>query len=92
MSSSGTSSGLNLAGLTQGSRSLTGSNVTITSPFSNCFCCRPCAAAPTVGWSTSSDRFTTDEEEPRSDLAGLLSSVFRSVSTSTLCESVTWVP
>ena len=33
MSSSGTSSGLNLAGVTQGNRSLTGNSVTITSPF-----------------------------------------------------------
>jgi len=33
MSSSGTSSGLNLAGVTHGNLSLTGSNVTITSPL-----------------------------------------------------------
>ena len=33
ISSSGTSSGLNFAGVTQGNRSLTGNRVTITSPF-----------------------------------------------------------
>ena len=35
INSSGTSSGLNFAGVTQGKRSLTGNSVTITSPFTD---------------------------------------------------------
>ena len=93
ISSSGTSSGLNWAGVIQGSFSLTGSKVTITSPFSN-----SCglfleeeltAAEPTTGWTESLRLTTEDEEEPRRELL-LASRLFlRRVSTSTLWESVT---
>merc|ERR1711994_240831 len=102
MSSSGTSSGRNLAGVTQGNFSLTGSSVTNTSPFSK----SPAglwrgrgetavtAPGPTTGCAASL-RLTTEDELPRSELDLAASTLFfRRASTSTLCESVTcnrWV-
>ena len=94
INSSGTSSGLNLAGVIQGSFSLTGRRVTITSPFSNSWGLFlgdvvTVAADPTTG--CKSFRLTTEELEPRSEFVLLASRLFlRRVSTSTLCESVTW--
>ena len=66
----------------------------MTSPFSNCCCLclgEVTAADPTTGCTTASLRLTTEEEEPRRELLLLASRLFlRSVSTSTLWESVTW--
>merc|ERR550525_1479232 len=83
ISSSGTSSGRNLAGVTQGNLSLTGKSVTITSPFSNC-----CPAPLVLGSARlTCERPTTDDDDdtvplPEEDLAGLSTDLRRKVSTS----------